>query len=127
MSAPPAKGSGSSLSAFPLSIGFLAGSSRACSVTMRSPPGAELLGYGDPAGYPPLRRAIADYLRTVRAVDCDADQVLIVNGSQMGLVISALALTTPELCVCIEEPGYPGVRAGAGSRRSRNRGPGRSR
>ncbi len=110
MSAPPAKGSGSSLSAFPLSIGFLAGSSRACSVIMRSPPEAELLGYGDPAGYPPLRRAIADYLRTVRAVDCDADQVLVVNGSQMGLVISALALTTPESCVCIEEPGYPGVR-----------------
>ncbi len=71
---------------------------------------AALLGYGDPAGYPPLRQAIADYLRTVRAVDCDADQVLVVSGSQMGLVISALALTTPDSCVCIEEPGYPGVR-----------------
>jgi len=71
---------------------------------------AGLLGYGDPAGYPPLRQAIADYLRPVRAVDCDADQVLVVPGSQMGLVISALALTTPESCVCIEEPGYPGLR-----------------
>ena len=32
----------------------------------------DLLAYGDPAGYAPLREAIAAYLRTARAVDCDA-------------------------------------------------------
>ena len=70
----------------------------------------EHLAYGDPAGYPPLRGAITDYLRTARAVDCDPDQVLIVSGSQMALAISAIALTTPESSVCIEEPGYPGAK-----------------
>jgi GntR family transcriptional regulator/MocR family aminotransferase len=69
----------------------------------------QLLAYGDPAGYPPLREAITDYLRTARAVDCDPSQVLIVTGSQMALVISAIALTTPESTVCVEEPGYPGA------------------
>jgi GntR family transcriptional regulator / MocR family aminotransferase len=70
----------------------------------------ELLAYSDPAGYLPLREAIAEYLRTARAVDCDPSQVLIVTGSQMGLLISALALSTPDSSVCIEEPGYSGTK-----------------
>jgi GntR family transcriptional regulator/MocR family aminotransferase len=57
-----------------------------------------------------LREAIVEYLRTARAVDCDPSQVLIVSGSQMAVMISALALTTPESAACIEEPGYPGAR-----------------
>ena len=79
---------------------------------LSAPP--ELLAYGDPAGYGPLREAVAEYLRTARAVDCDASQVLIVNGSQMGLMISALALTTPEAAACVEEPGYPGAKRALG-------------
>jgi GntR family transcriptional regulator/MocR family aminotransferase len=75
----------------------------------------DLLAYGDPAGYGPLREAIVEYLRTARAVDCDAGQVIIVNGSQMGLIISALALTTPDSNVCVEEPGYPGARQALGT------------
>lgn len=70
----------------------------------------QLLGYGDPAGHFPLREAVTEYLRTARAVDCDPSQVIIVNGSQMGLVLSALALTDSETSVCIEEPSYPGIR-----------------
>jgi GntR family transcriptional regulator/MocR family aminotransferase len=70
----------------------------------------DLLAYGDPAGYGPLREAIVEYLRTARAVDCDASQVLIVSGSQMGLIISALALTTHDSNACVEEPGYSGAR-----------------
>jgi GntR family transcriptional regulator/MocR family aminotransferase len=57
-----------------------------------------------------LRDAVAEYLRTARAVDCDASQVLIVNGSQMGLMIAALALTKGESAVCVEDPGYPGAK-----------------
>jgi GntR family transcriptional regulator/MocR family aminotransferase len=75
----------------------------------------ELMAYGEPAGYGPLREAIAEYLRTARAVDCDASQVLIVNGSQMGLMITALALTTAESAVCVEDPGYPGARHALGT------------
>jgi GntR family transcriptional regulator/MocR family aminotransferase len=70
----------------------------------------ELLSYGDPAGYLPLREAVAAYLRTARAVDCDAGQVIILSGSQMGLRVSAMALATPESVVCIEDPGYRGAR-----------------
>jgi GntR family transcriptional regulator/MocR family aminotransferase len=73
-------------------------------------PPSELLAYGDPAGYGPLREAVAEFLRTARAVDCDAGQVLIVSGSQMGLMIAALALTKSESAVCVEEPGYPGAK-----------------
>lgn len=70
----------------------------------------EQMAYGDPAGYAPLRAAIADYLRTARSVRCDADQVLIVSGSQMALQICALALLGRGTAVAIEEPGYPGAR-----------------
>ncbi len=70
----------------------------------------ETMAYGDPAGHGPLREAIADYLRTARAVRCDAGQVLIVSGSQMALQICALALLPRGRSVCIEEPGYLGAR-----------------
>lgn len=70
----------------------------------------ETMAYGDPAGHMPLREAIADYLRTARAVRCEAAQVLIVSGSQMALQICALALLPRGKSVCIEEPGYPGAR-----------------
>jgi GntR family transcriptional regulator/MocR family aminotransferase len=70
----------------------------------------DLLGYGDPAGYLPLRDAIAAYLRSARAVHCDAGQVLIVSGSQMALQIAAMALVNSDSIVCVEDPGYPFAR-----------------
>ena len=70
---------------------------------------SELMAYGDPAGYVPLREAIAEYLRTARGVRCDAAHVLIVSGSQMALQICAMALLGPGDTVCVEEPGYPGA------------------
>src|SRR5258706_1401220 len=70
----------------------------------------ETMAYGDPAGHMPLREALADYLRTARAVRCEAAQVLIVSGSQMALQICALAVLPRGKSVCIEEPGYPGAR-----------------
>ena len=73
-----------------------------------SPPG--LLGYGDAAGYEPLRLAIADYLRASRAVVCDPSQVLIVAGSQEGVFLAAQVLLDPGDHVWFEEPGYRGAR-----------------
>nr|MBA3247084.1 GntR family transcriptional regulator [Pyrinomonadaceae bacterium] len=58
--------------------------SRLAARRLRHPP-RELLGYGDPAGYRPLRETIAAHLQSTRAVRCDADQVLIVAGSQQAL------------------------------------------
>lgn len=71
----------------------------------------EQMAYGDPAGYLPLRHAVADYLRTARAVACDAGQVLIVSGSQMALHLCARVLLGPRDTICFEDPGYPGARA----------------
>jgi GntR family transcriptional regulator/MocR family aminotransferase len=69
-----------------------------------------LMAYGDPAGYMPLRTAIADYLRTARAVRCAPDQVLIVSGSQMALQLCAKVLVKSGEGVLVEDPGYPGAR-----------------
>ena len=75
----------------------------------------ELLAYGDPAGHLPLRHAIADYLRTARAVACDASQILIVSGSQMALQLCARVLLKPGDAFCFEDPGYPGARNALGA------------
>jgi GntR family transcriptional regulator / MocR family aminotransferase len=71
----------------------------------------ELMAYGDPAGYLPLRHAVADYLRTARAAVCDASQVLIVSGSQMALHLCARVLLGTGDALYFEDPGYPGARA----------------
>lgn len=76
------------------------------------------MAYGDPAGHAALREAVAAYLRTSRAVVCDASQVLIVAGSQSGLAITALALASAESLVCVEEPGSPEVRQALGRSKS---------
>ena len=63
-------------------------------------------GYGDPMGLSDLREAIAAYLRTARAVRCEAQQIMIVSGSQLGLEITTRALLDPGNPVWVEEPGY---------------------
>lgn len=67
---------------------------------------ATALQYGGPLGFEPLRNAICSYLRTARAVRCDSQQVMIVNGSQQALEISARALLDPGNAAWVEEPGY---------------------
>ena len=71
----------------------------------------EMLGYTDVRGYPPLRQAIAQYVRTARGVDCTADQVVVVNGAQHGVDLMARLLLDPGDAVWVEEPGYRPVRA----------------
>src|SRR3984957_10373491 len=68
------------------------------------------LAYGDPTGYGPLREAIAEYVRTVRGVRCEASQILVTTGSQQGLQIASQVLLDSKDRVCMEEPGYPGAR-----------------
>ena len=80
---------------------------------------AELLGYGHPAGYRPLREGIADYLGASRAVRCSWEQVIVVSGSQQGLDLAAKLLLDPGDAAWIEDPGYVGARAalvGVGAR-----------
>ena len=78
----------------------------------------DLLNYGDPAGYKPLRQAIAAYLGPVRAVKCDYEQVIIVTGSHQALDLSARVLMDTGDDVLIEDPCYLGAKGallGAGA------------
>jgi GntR family transcriptional regulator / MocR family aminotransferase len=78
-----------------------------------------LLGYQDPAGYRPLREAIAGYLSMARGVRCVPDRILVVSGAQAGLDLSARLLLDPGDPAWVEDPGYYGARGaliGAGAR-----------
>lgn len=77
--------------------------------TWRRPPPA-LFAPGDPAGYLPLRRAIADHLAAMRGVRCDPEQIFVTGGSQQSVALAAQALCDPGDVVLVEEPGYPGIR-----------------
>ena len=69
------------------------------------------LDYAAPAGSPDLRQAIAAHLQRSRRVNCDADQVIVVNGSQQALDLIARVLIDPGDPVAIEDPQYQGARA----------------
>jgi GntR family transcriptional regulator/MocR family aminotransferase len=75
----------------------------------RRPPHA--LGYGDPAGYLPLRRALAAYLRASRGVHCSAEQIIITSGSQQAVYLIATMLLSPGDRAWMEDPGYRGISA----------------
>lgn len=64
------------------------------------------LHYGDPMGSESFRDIVAAFLRTTRAVRCDAGQIMIVSGSQQALDLCARVLLDPRDQVWIEEPGY---------------------
>jgi GntR family transcriptional regulator/MocR family aminotransferase len=68
------------------------------------------LGYEDTLGYFPLRKAIAAYLRLSRAVHCEAEQVVVVTGSQQGLNLVTASLLQQGDKVWMEDPGFPGAR-----------------
>src|SRR5208282_4724748 len=67
---------------------------------------ASSMNYSDPMGSEEFREVIAAYLRTARAVHCQASQIMVVNGSQHALDLSARVLLDPDCPVWIEEPGY---------------------
>ena len=67
---------------------------------------ASSLNYSDPMGFRKFRETLAAYVRTSRAVHCDASQIMIVSGSQQALDLSARVLLDPSSAVWIEEPGY---------------------
>jgi GntR family transcriptional regulator/MocR family aminotransferase len=77
------------------------------------------LDYGDPAGYRPLREAIARHVSATRGVRCSGDQVVVTSGSQQAFDLLFRLLLDPGDAAWIEEPGYLDVRAaltGAGAR-----------
>jgi GntR family transcriptional regulator/MocR family aminotransferase len=77
------------------------------------------LSYGPSEGYQPLRVAVAQYLLRSRGFSCDPSHIIIVNGSQQALDLTARVMIDPGTPIVIEEPQFPGARqvfAGAGAR-----------
>jgi GntR family transcriptional regulator/MocR family aminotransferase len=70
--------------------------------------GTEALGYGDWAGYPPLRAKIARVL-TSQGIPTHPDHVLITSGSQQALALVAQLLLRPGDMVLVESPTYTGA------------------
>ncbi|MGE3912665.1 MAG: PLP-dependent aminotransferase family protein [Chloroflexota bacterium] len=69
----------------------------------------ELASYGDPAGYRPLREAVAMHLGQTRGVRCTAEQVVVVNGSQQGADLLVRLFLDPGDPAALEDPGYAGA------------------
>lgn len=70
--------------------------------------GSALLGYGEAAGDPLLREAIARHLALSRGIRCDIRQIVITEGALEGVNLCASLLTNPGDSVWLEEPGYRG-------------------
>jgi len=66
-------------------------------------------GYAAPAGHLPLREALAQYLQRARGLHCDAERIVIVNGSQQAIDLAARLLLDAGDAAVIEEPHYPGA------------------
>lgn len=64
------------------------------------------LYYEAPEGEAPLREALQGYLRRARGLRCDADQIVIVHGSQQAIDLCTRLLVNPKDRVVVEEPCY---------------------
>ena len=73
--------------------------------------GSALLGYGDPAGEPTLREAIARHLALSRGIPCDASQIVITEGALEGVSLCTLLLSEPGQIGWTENPGYAGAKS----------------
>ncbi|HEY4382604.1 MAG TPA: PLP-dependent aminotransferase family protein [Acidobacteriaceae bacterium] len=81
---------------------------RVASRVLRRAP-RSLYGHGNAAGYPPLRRAIAEYVGASRGVHCSAGQIIITSGTQQALDLIGRFLLTIGDQVWMEDPGYSGA------------------
>jgi 2-aminoadipate transaminase len=59
-------------------------------------------------GHPPLREALARWL-TTRGLNCTAEEVLVLSGSQQGLQLAARVFLSPGDTVIVEAPTYFGA------------------
>jgi GntR family transcriptional regulator/MocR family aminotransferase len=64
----------------------------------------DLMGYSNPGGYLPLRRALAEYLRVSRAVRTTPEQIIITMGSNQSIDLCARILTDAGELAYVENP-----------------------
>ncbi len=70
-----------------------------------SNPESTAMNYGDAAGYPPLKQAIAENLRLTRGLNCDPEQVVIVASSEQAIRRIVTLVLNREDSVWFGEPG----------------------
>lgn len=66
--------------------------------------------YQEPAGYFPLREAIATHISITRGVRCTPEQVILTAGSQGAIDLAVRTLLNPLDAAWLENPGYFGAR-----------------
>lgn len=64
-------------------------------------------GYGDPAGSPALRDALASWVARSRGVRATAGEVMVTSGAGHAVDLIARVLVPPGSVVAVEDPGYP--------------------
>lgn len=69
------------------------------------PPPVDMLQYGPTEGEPALRAAIAAELALI-GLDCGADQILVLSGSQQGIDLAAKLYVDHGTPVAVESPAY---------------------
>src|SRR5258708_14138845 len=69
----------------------------------------EYLCDGDPVGYRPLREAIASYLRAVRGMTCEPEQVIITSGMHQSLALPSKMVLTPPTTPSLQDPSPAAV------------------
>ncbi|MEQ4619898.1 PLP-dependent aminotransferase family protein [Providencia vermicola] len=67
--------------------------------------------YNHPDGYPPLKKILVDYVHSTRGVNCRAEQIIIVNGTQQAINLTANVLLHKGNSVWLDDPGYDSARA----------------
>lgn len=75
----------------------------------KNPP-RTLLGYGDPRGLEPLRKAVAAHLKSARGVNCSAEQIIITSGAQQALDLTARVFLSENDAILMENPCYKEAR-----------------
>lgn len=68
--------------------------------------GDHLIDYGEPRGYRPLRRHIADTLLPEVDIQADEQQILLTCGASQALDLVSRSLLKPGDAVLVDDPGY---------------------
>ena len=71
--------------------------------------GSSMTEYHDPAGVYELRKAIAEHLRPARGIECNPEQIIIVNGIQEALNVVSRVLIKQDTPAVMECPCYQGA------------------
>lgn len=69
-----------------------------------------VMGYGEPKGFAPLRRAIAMHLRALKGITSDPEQIYITTGAQQAFSLIGRLFLNPGDRVWMENPGASGAR-----------------